>query len=167
MSKKFKEKDLLLKESENELLLKGYFYKLNKIVGEDYAISTLSSNNDIKTSLEFYTSHLDNIESDDIAFILLKSILLSNDNNYYSNVVKEKISLGELNDVVYLVNSNLGFRRSLTRTFIRQCDKSNKELFNSLDNKEKVIDELSVLSFYEGILKERKLEKPYLKVRVY
>lgn len=165
MGKNSKEKEILLKENENELLLKEYFYKFNNIAGEDYAISVLSSDKDIKTSLNYYTSSFPNIESNDIAFILLKSVILSNDKNYYSEVVKDKVSLGELNDIVYLINENLGFRRSLTRTFIRQSNKTNKELYNKLDNKENAIRDLSTINFYEEILKERKLEKPYLKVR--
>ena len=166
MGKNSKEKEILLQESNTELLLKAYFNKLNKIVGEDYAISTLSSDKDIKKSLYYYSSAFQNIESNDIAFILLKSILLSNDKNYYSDVIREKISLGELQDIMFLINENLGFRRSLTRTFIRQSDKADKELYDKLENKENIIRDLSTLNFYEEILKERKLEKPFLKVKV-
>jgi len=165
MGKNSKERDFLLQDTKTEILLKEYFNKLNNIVGEDYAISALSSDNDIKTSLNYYSSYFPNVESNDIAFILLKSIVLSNDKNYYSNVIREKISLGELQDIVFLLNENLGFRRSLTRTFIRQSNKSDKELYNMLDNKENIIRDLSTLNFYEEILKERKLERPFLKVK--
>lgn len=166
MGKKSKEKEFLLQETYNEKLLKSYFIKLNNIVGEDYTISTLSSDKDIKTSLNYYSSSFQNIDNNDIVFVLLKSALLSNDKNYYNDVIKEKISVGELQDLVFLVNENLGFRRSLTRTFIRQSEKTNEELYDELDNKENALRDLSTLNFYEEILKERKLERPYLKVRV-
>ena len=165
MGKNSKEKDFLLQESKNELLLKTYFNKLNEIVGEDYSSLTLTSDGDIKKSLSMFSSKFNDVENEEIVFILLKSAMLSNDDNYYNNVVKEKISLGDISTIVYLVEENLGFRRSLTKTFIKQSNKSNKELYDNVLEKENVLRDISTLNFYEENLKERKLEKPFLKLK--
>ena len=165
MGKTNKEKELLLQESETELKLKNYLNKMNKVVGEEYALLTLSSNREISDSLNQFTSKFEDVESNDIAFILLKSALLSNEKNYWNEVTKDKTAFGELNDLVYLVNENLGFRKSLTRTFINQSDKSNKELYENLEDKTNTIRDLSTLNFYEIALKSRNLEKAFSRNR--
>ena len=165
MGKTTKMKEELLHDSNVDLLLKNYLRKMKQVFGEDYAILTLSSDINISNSLDYFTSKFDNIEDNDIAFSLLRSSILSNEKNYFNDVIKAKVELGELNDVLFLVKDNLSFRRSLTRTFINQSNKTNKELYNELDNKEKTIESLSTLNFYEIANKARILEKKFISVR--
>lgn len=165
MGKNTKMKEELLQESNVDLLLKDYLRKMKKIFGEEYAILTLTSDMNISSSLGYFTSKFDNIDENDISFALLKGSLLSNEKNYFNEVIKSKVELGELKDVLFLVNENLSFRKSLTRTFLNQSNKTNKELYNELDSKEQTIENLSTLNFYEIANKARILEKKFISVR--
>ena len=119
MSKNYNFKEEILKDSETEIQLKLYLSKLNMFLGEEIATSALSTRNDIVESLNLLTSKFEDKNSLEIAFILLRSaILSSNNNNYYIQVLKNKLAYGELQDMLDLVNTNVAFRKCLTKTII-------------------------------------------------
>ena len=156
MSKNYNFKEEILKDSETEIQLKSYLSKLNMFLGEEIAVSALSTRNDIVESLNLLTSKFEDKNSLEIAFILLRSaILSSNNNNYYIQVLKNKLAYGELQDMLDLVNTNVAFRKCLTKTLICQSKKTDKELYYELDNKEHVIEDLDNLKFYEQVIKEK------------
>ena len=159
MGKNYEYKEQLLKDSETEILLKKYLLKIDKFMGEEFAITTLCSDEDIIRSLKEYTFTFDGKNSQEIAFTLIRNALLSNNNSDLIVLIKEKIEFGELQDVLDMVSSGINCRRQLAKLFIHQADKTDKELYDRLENKEHVIEDLDNLKFYENILHER--EKNY------
>ena len=157
MGKTTKLKEQLLSESENELLLKSFLYKMGIFMGEEYASCILAINYDLSESLKSFSDTFKeaDITSDEIAFILIKNSLLSGYNNYYSEEVKDRINLGEFQELLSLVKDNNGFKKSLTKTIINNGRQTDKDLFNNLDNKEQVIRQLDNLKFYEEVVKAK------------
>lgn len=156
-------KEELLKESDTEVLLKTFLYQINMFLGEEVAVSSLSLRNDMVESLNEYTSKFEGKENNEIAFLLIRSAILSNQDNYFNEVVKSKLAFGEYQDVLDLVNLNYAFRKSLTRNLMNQSKKTDKELFEKLDNKENVIKDLDNIKFYEHIKEEKIKENLKLK----
>lgn len=157
MGKTTKLKEQLLSESENELLLKSFLYKMGIFMGEEYASCILAINYDLSESLKSFSDTFKeaDITSDEIAFILIKNSLLSGYNNYYSEEVKDRINMGEFQELLSLVKDNNGFKKSLTKTIINNGRQTDKDLFNNLDNKEQVIRQLDNLKFYEEVVKTK------------
>ena len=157
MGKNTKLKEELLTESENELLLKSFLRKMGTFMGEEYASCILAMNYDLAESLKSFSDTFREVDitSDEIAFILIKNSLLSGYNNYYSEEVKDRISMGELQELLNLVKDHNGYKKSLTKTIINNGRQSNKDLFNNLSNKEQVIRQLDDLRFYEEVIKAK------------
>ena len=157
MGKNTKLKEELLTESENELLLKSFLRKMGTFMGEEYASCILAMNYDLAESLKSFSDTFREIDitSDEIVFILIKNSLLSRYNNYYSEEVKDRINMGEFQELLSLVKDNNGFKKSLTKTIINNGRQTNKDLFNNLDNKEQVIRQLDDLKFYEEVVKAK------------
>ena len=159
MGKKWELKEQILKESETEKELKEYLLKMNMFMGEDVANSLLSYSDDIVESLNMYTNKFASKKSREIAFILLRgAILSSNNNNYYIQVIKNKLSFGEFQDMLDLININNGFRKCLTRNLINEAKYTDRELYEKLENKEHVLEDLDNLRFYEQIKNEKEKE---------
>ena len=163
MSKNYEFKERILEETKTEMLLKAFLAKMNMFMGEEIAVSTLALRSDMIDSLNEYTSKFENNSNNEIAFLLMRSVLLSNQNNYYIDVIKTKIAFGEYQDVLDLINFNIAFRKSLTKNLINQSKKTDKELYEELQNKKHVIEDLDNIKFYEHI-KEEKI-KEYNKLK--
>lgn len=163
MSKNYKFKERILEETKTEMLLKAFLTKMNMFMGEEIAVSTLALRSDMIDSLNEYTSKFENNSNNEIAFLLMRSVLLSNQNNYYIDVIKTKIAFGEYQDALDLINFNIAFRKSLTKNLINQSKKTDKELYEELQNKKHVIEDLDNIKFYEHI-KEEKI-KEYNKLK--
>lgn len=159
MSKRDSLKEELLKESDTEIELKKFLPKINMFLGEDIAVSALSTRKDIVESLNILTNKFENKKSREIAFILLKyAVLSSNTKNYYVQDIKNLIAYGEFKIMLDLVNTNPAYRKGLTRNLIYQNNKTAKSLYNELENKEHVIEDLDNLRFYEHIENENENE---------
>lgn len=163
MGKKYDIKENVLKESETEVLLKAFLLKINMFMGEEVAASTLTTQSDIIESLNEYTSKFKNSSNNEIAFLLIRSAILSNHNNYFIEVIKQKLAFGEYQDILDLINFNYAFRKNLTKVLINQSNRTDKELFNNLKNKNHVIEDLDNIKFYEQIKNERIEEYKKLK----
>ena len=160
MSKNAKLKENLLIESDNEALLKTYLKKMGSFMGDEFASCILATDYDLAESLKSFSNTFKEIDitSDEIAFILIKNSLLSNYDNYYSEEVKDRISMGEFQELLYLVKNHNGYKKSLTKTIINNGKRTNKELFNKIKDKELVIKQLDDLKFYEEVVKNKNEE---------
>lgn len=159
MGKSYSFKQEVLKESDTEELLKDYLSKINMFLGEDVAVSSLSTNDDIIQSLNALTTRFENNKSMDIAFILLRgAVLSSNKKNFYVQDIKNLISYGEFQTMLDLIYTNPAYRKGLTRNLICQSKETDEELYNKLENKEHIIEDLDNLRFYEHIKNEKMKE---------
>ena len=158
MGKMTKYKEQILKESELETSLKEYLNKMSKFMGEDFTSLILSADKDIVESLNIFTNAFKDSNSDEITFILLRGAVLSNSKDYHVQVIKSNVSNGDLQDSLFLVNENMGFRKSLTRNLMNNSNVTDRELFNTLNDKETALQDLDTLIFYEHVLKEKEKE---------
>ena len=156
--------DYLLKNSYEESLLKKYLIKMEKIVGEDYTVITLSSLQDIKESLMIFTSKFNKAESIGLASALIKSYILSQtEENVYTQIIDKYLENDRINELISTVNNNYGIRKTLTRIMIRQAKIPNRKLFNEKKNKKEIIKGLISLQDYEKIMKRDKYFNNYKK----
>lgn len=163
MGKKYNEKEKLLEETKTEILLKAFLLKMNMFMGEEFAASTLATNNDMVESLNEFTSKFENSSNNEIAFLLIRSAILSNKNSYFIEVIKQKIAFGEYQTVLDLVNFNYAFRKNLTKNLINQSKKTDKQLYEELKNKDHVFEDLDNIKFFESITEEKIKEYKKLK----
>ena len=66
-----------LEEKKEDTELKNYLAKICKIFGEDYATTILSSDYDIKRSINKFSSKFNDIDSIHIQSLLLQNAILS------------------------------------------------------------------------------------------
>lgn len=168
MKKESEFKKNILQESETEILLKSFLNKMNKFMGEECTVLMFTEEYDIVKSLSKYTSRFNGINNKEIEFILIRNAILSNINNYYINVIKEKMAFGEFHDIstiVELIEENLGFRRSLVKALMNQSNVTDEELYNNLSSNENVINELDTLRFFENNRKSVTDEREKLVLR--
>ena len=76
----------LLKENEEDIKLKRFLNKINKIFGEDYTTMMFASDYNISRSINLFTSKFENMSQYHIQSLLLQNALLSN-NEYYTNII--------------------------------------------------------------------------------
>ena len=159
MGKTYEFREQILKESEAEMHLKSFLSKINMFFGEEVAISSLSLNSDIVKSLNEMTTKFKDRKSLELAFILIRGAVLSNSKkNFYVEDIKARLAFGEFQDIVELVTTNIPYRKGLTRNLICQSKKTDKELYDRLENKNHIIEDLDNLRFYEYILNEKEKE---------
>ena len=139
----------LLEETETEILLKDYLKYVEKIFGEDYAISTLTCHYDMAKSINSFSSKFEKTTQSSIMYALLRSFILSNRNDYEKKIINNYIYAYDFEEIEKIIKQNIYFRKSLVRTFIVQSDKTNKELYSKSEDKSLVFEQLSLLRDYE------------------
>ena len=163
MTGKENEFEELLVEEEIDLRLKKYLSKIKKVFGEDYATLILSCDYDLKKSLDKFSSKFRGLDSLHIQFLLLQSALLSKDNPF-KDAINKKMEEDNYYFLFSNIIGNIYFRKGLIRLYIDNCDKSNKELFDSLktdEEKEIIIKNITELKRYERFLKvQEKMTQP-------
>jgi len=149
----------LVCESNEEIILKKFLKKIEKICGEDYAVETLSSNIDLAKSINTYSKIFDNFNNTTIMYILLKSFVLSLDkSDYIDQTVNEYILKENIKELKELISNNLMFRKYLIRKLINQSDKKNIDLYKKQNDKSLIYEELDILYTYERVSKVKKFD---------
>lgn len=142
----------ILTDSDVEKRLKDYFNLMINAVGEDYTSYILSNSSRIKDSLSSFTARFDDVSSLDVMFVLLRAAILSTENKRSNQVVKRLIENGKTNELLHMINSNLSFRRALTKTFMGQCTKTDEQLYGRIRVDNNVIGNLITLKYSEDYL---------------
>lgn len=162
MNKFMEIKNAVLKESETDNKLKNYFKKMINLVGEEYTLVSLSQYEGLKDSVSRFSFDFEDTSDDDLAFSLLKGAILSNGENNCINLVREFIKNGELEDLLFISKTNLGFRRELTRAFMQTCYESFQEAYSKRDSEKNQIGDLLSLKYFEESLNKKKEQKNVL-----
>lgn len=144
-----------LNESDIENKLKDFFVKVINFAGEDYAYLTLTTEEGVKDSITKFSKHFDDCSDIDITLALIKGALLSNLESESINLVRELVRTRQINDLIYLSDTNLGFRRQLTANYMAQCELSNSELYRRSKNKQSVRSDLLTLGRFQEELQTK------------
>ncbi len=159
MTKQEEMKKEILSDSEVDKKLKKYFQNMIKFAGEDYALISLSSEESVKDSIATFTSKFDDVSDVEILCSLIKGAILSSERLKSNLVVRKFITAGNLEDLVILADENLGFRRALTKTFMKQCYNSNEETFNKKKKEGNALGNLITMEYFEEELKRNKVKR--------
>ena len=135
--------DYLLKNTYEESLLKKYLIKMEKVVGEDYTVMSISSSKDIKESLGIFSSQFKKVENTGLSCALIKSYILSQTKeNIYTQIVDKYLATNRISELINSVNNNYGIRKALTRIMIKQASIPNEMLFYKNNNIKEIIKKL-------------------------
>ena len=158
-------KNKALEEREIDIKLKNYFNKMKNLVGDEYTYLTLSTKESIKDSIESFTKDFDNVDENEIVLSLLRSSVISNEDNEINRIVKKFIDKGAFEDLVTLVNCNLAFRKGLTKVFMNHAHESNLITYSKRTNENNTIGDLLSLIYFENSLSrsENKTKNMYIK----
>ena len=149
-----------LTESKEDLEFKEFIKKINNIFGEDYALSLLTCNIDMNQSLKIFTSKFNSISSIHIESLLFQSAILSKKNRYnsfFSNKLDRDICFSVFQDF----NKDMRLKKALIREFSRDCNNTNVELFDKIDNnydKIKAVYNVKQVRDYEKCLKRQNMQ---------
>ena len=138
----------ILIESEEDLELKN---KINKIFGEDYASLIFNSNINIEKSINLFTSKFYNINSIHIQSLLFQSAIISKNNKLHT-IFNKRLNHDECFMLFQRIKNDMYLRKILTREFIKDSNKTNIDLYNSINNdgeKERIIHNINVIKQYE------------------
>lgn len=141
------EKSEILRENEVDIKLKDYFKKLIDMVGYDYALVSLSTEDDIKDSISSFSSQFDEVTNMELTISLLRSNIISGDSN--NEFVKRLLASQNFEDLIFLVNHNFGIRRAMTREFMNHCYESNESTYEKRNNKKNALRQLENLKLFE------------------
>lgn len=159
MTKQEEMKKEILSDSELDVRLKKYFQYMIKVVGEDYALISLSSEESIKDSIASFTSSFDDVSDVEILCSLIRGAILSSERLKSNLVVRKYITDGNIEDLIILADQNLGFRRALTKTFMKQCYESNEKTFSKKKKEGNALGNLITIKYYEEDLKRNKVKR--------
>ena len=160
MRKHIEVKNAVLKESTTDIKLKDYFRKMIDFTGEDYALLSLSNDEGLKDSIDRFSSSFQEETDDDLAFSLLRNaILSSNQENNSLSLIHTLIENNSFDDLLFIIKSNLGFRRDLTRAFMNHCNESFAETYLKRKSDNNEISQLLALQEYENSLKSKVIKK--------
>ena len=150
----------LLKEEQLDKKLKYYFRKLISVVGEEYAIVTLSTEDTVKESITSFSKDFDDEYDIDIKLALIKAALISNNYNSYSNnIVRQLVQEDKIDDLLEYIDIDYNLRRCLTKNFIDQCYDTNLQTYEKRTGENTTIGDLLKLSNYIDKQDEIKLHK--------
>ncbi len=150
----------VLKEEQLDKKLKYYFRKLLSVVGEEYAIVTLSTEETVKDSITSFSKDFDDEYDIDIKLALIKASLISNNYNSYGNdLVRKLVQDNKIDDLLEYIDINYNLRRSLTKNFIDQCYDTNLQTYEKRTGENSTISDLLLLSKYVDDKDEKKLQK--------
>lgn len=140
----------LLKENEEDIKLKSFLNKINKIFGEDYTTMMFASDYNISRSINLFTSKFENMNQYHIQSLLLQNALLSN-NEYYINFINKYIQEENGHELFPFIEHNMYIRKDLTRLFIKQANKTNIELLETKNKEEmeNIINNIQTIKHFE------------------
>jgi hypothetical protein len=150
----------VLREELLDKKLKYYFRKIISIVGEEYAIVTLSTEETVKESITSFSRDFDDENDVDIKIALIKASLISNNYDSFSNsLVRKFVQENNINDLLEYIDTNYNLRRCLTKNYIEQCYETNLQTYEKRTGENTAISDLLILNqFYDEHI-EKQLQK--------
>lgn len=139
----------LLEESSTEQYLKEYFNRIERVYGIDIATETALEKESIKDSIEQYSRISEDVNDLDINLAIIKSIVLSNDeDNICIKYAKEKISDGKVDELIQDIISNIHLRRCYIKIFAENVLIPPVKKYERVKDKPAAINNLANLNCY-------------------
>lgn len=137
-------------ENELELKLKSVLGSISKFYGEEVAEEVLLSFSDIKKSFSLNMGvDLGNYDKLDIYGALLKTAILSSKFNYlFLEEGNEQLTDTNIRDAIVLIDTFLGARKEVAKTYIDNVFVKNEELLKKNSNPQQAIDSINLLNSY-------------------
>ena len=144
----------LLIENNIEMQFKKYLDKIKNVFGEDYAALILTCDKDINKSLNQFSSKFRHLGTANIESLLFQSAILS-EKNIYNDIFNKRTNEDFWFELFLTMERDMLLKKAFIREFIKDCDKSNIELFNKLkshEEKEKAIHNIYQLKNFVKLL---------------
>lgn len=149
----------IFKERKIEVQLKDYLREMNDCFGDDYTSLVFSSDQRPSESIKLFTNKFPSVSDTDIVLLLIRSAVVSDEENYQNLMIQDFIENGDMEDVMNLVYSNLSLRKMLTRSLIHTSYGSNFDFYQKKKKEDNTIGNLLTLQYFQESISSSNYQK--------